>query len=125
MTSSRRYARIAITLPQRDLAAADRLAVANDRSRSWVIAEAIRRYAAPHEPTEDLPGGVVARPGLGPFRLDQLTRDLALSPEERVRAAEETASGSESSARPRSRYIVSFDRVHDYLSWKRQQDVGR
>jgi hypothetical protein len=40
------YARIAITLPQADLAAADQLARDQDRRRSWIIAEAIRQYAA-------------------------------------------------------------------------------
>ena len=39
------YARISITLPAEDLAAADRLAAQQDRSRSWIVAEAIRRYA--------------------------------------------------------------------------------
>jgi len=46
MPKSKRYARIAITLPEQDLAAADRMALAKDRSRSWIVAEAIRRYAA-------------------------------------------------------------------------------
>ncbi len=78
------YSRIAITLPPEVLAAADRLARAHDRSRSWIVAEAIRRYAAAAEPDP------VRAPGLGPYRLDQLTRDLAGSPEDRVRAAERT-----------------------------------
>ena len=78
------FARIAITLPAQDLAAADRLARAQDRSRSWVIAEAIRRYAASGE------GEPSRSPGLGPYRLNQLKADLRLSPEERVRAAQRT-----------------------------------
>lgn len=76
------YARIAVTLPAHDLAAADQLARTHDRSRSWIIAEAVRRYIAS---TETPPS-----PGLGPYRLDQLTRDLALTPEQRVRAGERT-----------------------------------
>src|ERR1043166_2758341 len=76
------FARIAITLPAQDLAAADRLARAQDRSRSWVIAEAIRRYAASGEGEPS--------PGLGPYRLEQLKADPRLSPEERVRAAQRT-----------------------------------
>jgi hypothetical protein len=79
----RPYARIAITLPAPDLAAADRLAKAKDRSRSWIIAEAIRRYAsAEAEPPR--------APGLGPYRLEQLKADLAHTPEQRVRAAQRT-----------------------------------
>ena len=80
----RPYARIAITLPAPDLAAADRLAKAQDRSRSWIIAEAIRRYAAGSEPEPP------RTPGLGPYRLEQLKADLALSPEQRIRAAQRT-----------------------------------
>jgi hypothetical protein len=40
-----------MTLPQSELAAVDRLAAAQDRWHSWIVAEAIRRYAA----TEDAP----------------------------------------------------------------------
>lgn len=84
MPKRKSFARIAITLPPDDLAAADRLAKAQDRSRSWIIAEAIRKYAAAPETGPD------RSKGLGPFRLDQLISDLALSPEQRIRAAEDT-----------------------------------
>jgi hypothetical protein len=84
MPKRKPYARIAITLPPDDLAAADRLAKAQDRSRSWIIAEAIRRYAAVSGPES------FRAAGLGPYRLDQLVRDLALTPERRVRVAEDT-----------------------------------
>jgi metal-responsive CopG/Arc/MetJ family transcriptional regulator len=40
------YARVSITLPKDILASADREAKKLDRPRSWVIAEAIRAYAA-------------------------------------------------------------------------------
>jgi predicted transcriptional regulator len=46
MTPRKSYARIAITLPPEDLVAADRLAEELDRSRSWVIAEAVRQFVA-------------------------------------------------------------------------------
>lgn len=84
MPKRKPYARIAITLPPEDLAAADRLAKAQDRSRSWIIAEAIRKYTTPPEI------GSLRSEGLGPYRLDQLIRDLALTPERRVRVAEDT-----------------------------------
>jgi hypothetical protein len=45
MPRRQKYARIAITIPERDLAAADRLAKQLDRPRSWVLAEAVRRLA--------------------------------------------------------------------------------
>src|SRR5688572_14341803 len=62
------FARIAITLPARDLAAADRLAVCHDRSRSWIVAEAIRRYAADEAASAVPP----TQQGLGESRRAQL-----------------------------------------------------
>ena len=103
------YARIAITLPREDLASADRLARDQDRSRSWVIAEAIRRYAAP---------------GLGPSRTAQLAADLRLTPEARVRAAEATARVGELRRRPRRERVLGFGRYEDYLDWKRRENAG-
>jgi hypothetical protein len=83
MSNRRPFSRVTITVPPEDLAAADRLAEAQDRSRSWIIAEAIRKYvAAEAEPAR--------AEGIGPYRLDQLIRDMALTPEGRVRAAEDT-----------------------------------
>ena len=137
MPKSSRYARIAITLPKPDLAAADRLARAHDRSRSWIVAEAIRRFAAAGEsPTSSrrtsIPAGVaeptltgvLAPTGLGPSRLTQLTRDLALTPEERVRAAEETLRASPGEA-SRTHRVVAFDRYEDFLDWQRTRDRTR
>jgi hypothetical protein len=129
---SARFARIAITLPARDLAAADRLARTHDRSRSWIIAEAVRRYAASAEageapgPSRATKGATVAAaaaPGLGASRLDQLRRDLALTPEERVRAAEETLRLTQLQHGPRPQQVLAFDRYEDYLDWKRRQDA--
>jgi metal-responsive CopG/Arc/MetJ family transcriptional regulator len=102
------YARIAITLPPETLAAADRLARAADRSRSWVIAEAVRRFAAT---------------GLGPSRTGQLQRDLQLTPEARVRAAEETMRVAELRHGPRRDRMLAFDRYEDFLDWKRSEDT--
>lgn len=84
MPKRKPFARIAITLPPEDLAAADRLARAQDRSRSWIIAEAVRQYTAKPD------SGATRSEGLGPYRLDQLIRDLALTPERRIRVAQQT-----------------------------------
>ena len=108
MTSRKPFARIAITLPEADLAAADRLAMQQDRSRSWIVAEAIRRYAA----TVDGEDG--GRDALGSSRRAQLRRDLALTPEERVREAEETQRVAVQTTRPRT--FASFD---DFLAVRR------
>src|SRR2546426_6506738 len=84
------FTRISITLPREVLAAADRRARGLDRSRSWLIVEAIRVYFAgsPSQVRESAatPYGVPS-PGLGPLRLAQLESDLRLTPGRRVPAA--------------------------------------
>ena len=55
--------------------------------------------------------------------LSRLRSDLALTPEQRVRLAEEIAR-VEPSGRPRPRFqrVIQFDRYEDYLDWKRYGD---
>lgn len=115
MPRAKRYARIAITLPADDLAAADALARDRQRSRSWVIAEAIRRYAAE-------PAAIPSRPGIGPLRLAQLAADLRLTPEERVRESEQTARTAGRTVR--AHRIIGFDRLEDYFAWKKLEELG-
>lgn len=64
-----------------------------------------------------------AHDGLGDSRRAQLVRDLALTPEERVRAAEETARLSELRSAPRTYQVLAFDRYEDYLNWKERRDL--
>ncbi len=127
MPKPKPYARIAITLPEKQLAQADRLARRLDRSRSWVVAEAIRCYAAAEEADGSeraLSTKTYARtpiamaPGLGESRQAQLVRDLSLTPEERVRVAEETLRLSERHRRVRRHQLVAFDEYSDFLDWK-------
>jgi hypothetical protein len=115
-----KYARIAITLPEEDLAAADRIAKDLDRSRSWVIAEAIRVYAARPVDSPQLPLAL----GLGASRLAQLRADLALTPEQRVREAEATAHAVPRRDRGRVNRVVFFERFEDYLDWKTREAAG-
>jgi len=121
MTKRPPYARIAITLPPEDLQAADEVARDLDRSRSWVVAEAVRQYVATRksdpEPTASSEQGAHALPGLGASRLLQLRRDLALTPEERILIAEETLQNAPAVA------VVAlgsrfFERYEDFLDWK-------
>lgn len=106
------YARIAITLPHNDLAAADRLAAQHDRSRSWIVAEAIRRYAA----EEEEEAGTSASP-LGKSRTIQLRADAGLSPNQRVAEADEVATvGPPPGAITAPRMFNSFDA---FLAWRR------
>ena len=131
MPKSKNYARIAITLPGQDLEAADRLAQKLDRSRSWVIAEALRRFADQQEveaPSASARGAVarVAEPayaaapdaGLDPYRLAQLAIDMKLTPEQRVLAAEDTLHQA-GPLRPRRHHVLAFDRYEDFLDWKK------
>ena len=120
MPRKKRYARIAITLPALDLAAADRLARAQDRSRSWIVAEAIRQYSAARESS----AATVLPPstGLGALRINQLARDLALTPEQRVREADETLRLTPARQPSRVQQLLAFDRYEDYLDWKSRRD---
>src|SRR2546425_12954305 len=119
------FTRISITLPREVLAAADRRARGLDRSRSWLIVEAIRVYLAgsPSQVRESAatPYGVPS-PGLGPLRLAQLESDLRLTPERRIRAAEETARlrGGGPGAGGRAHPVLSFGRDEGYVGWKRK-----
>jgi hypothetical protein len=119
MPRSKKYARIAITLPSEDLAAADKLAAALDRPRSWVVAEAIRQYAAAARGPS---AGPPLTPGLGPSRQQQLVRDMELTPEQRVREAEESA-GLTSLGEPKgtAQHVWAFDDYTAYVDWKRRR----
>ncbi|MGH7619630.1 MAG: CopG family transcriptional regulator [Gemmatimonadaceae bacterium] len=118
-----RFARIAITLPPDDLATADRLARQQARPRSWVIAEAVRRYAATSggAAPPDVQSRIDAESGLGASRLAQLRADLELTPEARVRAAEETARVSFRLRPALHARVLGFERYEDYLEWKRRE----
>jgi predicted transcriptional regulator len=128
--------RISITVPRDLVAAADRRARELDRSRSWVLAEALRAWlgargqgAGAREQVATArvrePEGHYA-PGLGEYRLAQLKADLALTPEQRVREAERTAREAELVAGRRPvNQVLTFDRYEDYLEWKRHRDIGR
>jgi hypothetical protein len=112
MSKRSSYARIAITLPHNDLAAADRLASQQDRSRSWIVAEAIRRYAA------EMDAGAVASQ-LGQSRTMQLRADAGLTPEQRLLEADElTTAGPPPGAIVAPRMFTSFDA---FLAWQRER----
>ena len=63
-------------------------------------------------------------PGLSPSRLAQLRQDLLLTPEQRVRAAEETLKLDRLRDVNVSRAVIGFDRYEDYLDYKWQSSTG-
>jgi Arc/MetJ-type ribon-helix-helix transcriptional regulator len=126
-------ARITITLPESVLRATDERAGELDRSRSRVVAEALRRYLERQPETE--PPAALREPaptaygpprgaGLGPQRRTRLEADLALTPEQRVEEAERAARVAELRApRWRRERVITFDRYEDYLDWERREDL--
>lgn len=113
MSPETSFARISMTIPPDVLRRADRIAKREGRSRSWVLAEAVRRLEEPAS---------AKVPRLDETRRAQLESDLALSPTERVAAAERTA--REVPTRRLASLFVSFDRFEDYLDWKRAESLG-
>jgi hypothetical protein len=125
-------ARVTVTVPAALLREADRLAAALDRSRSWVVAEALRSLlTAPLRPSGRSAAALVREDATAPYltgrdpqRLAQLEADLALTPEQRVREAERTVRDAEAAASsaavrpPRVRAIRSFDRYEDFVDWR-------
>lgn len=120
-------ARVTITIPEDLLEAADRMAADLDRSRSRLIVDALRRYVSQAEgrPTlvREPPTTYVGV--LGPARQAQLEADLALTPEERVLRAQQTAAVGDIRRRrtPLRRRVVAFDRTEDFFAWERWEAI--
>jgi len=125
--------RTSITIPSDVLAQADQLAQKLDRSRSWVLAEGVRRLARE--------GGAVAaaptlrEPAVHPYagheaemeaaRLRRLRADLAATPEQRLHDAEQLVRLARMVRPPRNRtQIIGFDSYEDYDRWKTTQWAG-
>jgi hypothetical protein len=63
-------------------------------------------------------------PGLSASRREQLRRDLLLTPEERVRAAEETLMLDRLRHGGDPSRVIGFDRYEDYLDYKWKVSTG-
>lgn len=120
--------RISITIPGELVRRADRRAKELDRSRSWLLVEALRQYLArsTDAPTTAVREGGPADSGLGESRLAQLEADLALTPEERVLAAESTARVAElRGRRPQRDRVIGFERFEDFRAWEVRDELAR
>lgn len=107
-------AKIAITIPPEDLAAADALAKSLGRSRSWVLSEALRRFVAHERLSHELDTS----------RAAQLRRDLALTAEQRVREAEHDLTTVGGSAPVRIEQPRRFEHYDDFVAWRRARTGG-
>ncbi len=125
------YARVSITVPRDVLAAADKRARALDRSRSWLVAEALRQYLSqagagtrPGRVSEAPTAGNAARE-VAEARTARLAADLKLSPEERLRRAEALGRLARR-LQPRGRHhqIIAFDTYEDFYQWKKAHRAG-
>jgi hypothetical protein len=86
-----------------------------------VIVDALRAYlASPLAVREDI-RPAYGSDAFGVARRDQLERDLARSPAERLRRAEESArvAASLRPRRGRRQQIIGFDSYEDFYEWKR------
>jgi hypothetical protein len=118
--------RITCTLRSDLVRTADALAAKLGRSRSWVIAEALRAYLTTQDEARSAPRVREPEPNayaaeFEAARLDRLRSDLALTPEQRVRVAEElAATAPDDRRRVGVRFVAQFDSWEDYFEWKRR-----
>lgn len=122
-------ARISITLPRDVLAAADRRAKQLDRSRSWVVAEAVREYVgrpvAVREPGIQYGVPVDAALEVAAARRRHLLADLDLSPAERLRQAGDlVALAWQVHGRRKRAQVIGFDSCEDFYEWKKARRAG-
>ena len=124
-----KIARISITLPADLLHLADQEAARQGRSRSWVIAEAIRHAVSPAGGSAG-PVSEVRETVVSPYaavaedmeqaRERRLRAALALSPSERLGRAEELVRLARA-VRPRHAraQVIGFDTFEDFWRWKK------
>ncbi len=128
-------ARISVTIARSLVAAADRRARELDRSRSWVVSEALRQYLGITTELGNATRSVraVREPPPSPYaasevaeaRRRHLVAELALSPGERLRRAEELGRlAREAQRRPTRHQVIGFDTYEDYYEWKKTRLVG-
>jgi len=125
------FTRVSITLPRDVLAAADRRARTLDRSRSWLIVEALRAYLAtpagsPSARVREPDGPVYAVREVADARRQHLAADLKRSPAERLQRAEQLARLARQ-VRPRGgrrQQVIGFDSYEDFYEWKKAHLAG-
>src|SRR5881392_2320223 len=121
--------RISITLPKDVLDAADKRARALDRSRSWVIVEAIKAYVVAQVTSRvreaDAPAYAAVQE-VANARRHHLLADLKRSPAERLRRAEDLSRLARQvrPRRGRREQVIAFDSYEDFYEWKKAHRAG-
>jgi hypothetical protein len=124
------HARISITLPGNLVKAADRRASELQRSRSWLLAEALRQFlgapnGATHAARVSEPGATYATREVAAARSRHLAADLKLPPGERLQRAEDLGRlARQARQRAPRRQIIAFDTYEDFYRWKRAHLAG-
>jgi hypothetical protein len=130
---TRKKKRITITLPPDLVVAADRRAQELDRSRSWVVAEALRAQLLQDEGgAPSAPAARVAEPPashaaaeVAEARRSRLRSEAALPPEERLRRAEELGRlARQAQTRGPRKVIIIFDSYEDFYEWRKSRLIG-
>ena len=124
--------RISITIPKDVLEAADRRAGELDRSRSWVVVDALRRYLgsvgagrSEGQPVREVAPILYVAGEVAEARLRHLRAELALSPSERLRRAEELGSlARQAQSRGRRQQAIGFESYEDFYEWKKRRLIG-
>jgi len=119
------YTRISVTLPRDVLAAADRRAKELDRSRSWVIASALRQWTAEPGAVREPPAPPYGVEEVADVRHQHLAADLERTPVERLRRAGDLARLARAARHrgPRTQ-IIGFDSYEDFYRWKKARRAG-
>ena len=125
----KRLERVTCTLPGDLVKAADAIAAREGRSRSWVVAEALRVFVAGCREAADSAAGRVSEAGAPSYEVReafeaasraQLEEELRMTPEERVLIADDLAvEAARIRPQPQVRQVVAFESWEDFLAWKK------
>src|SRR5437660_671865 len=122
--------RITVTIPAALVRGAGARARRERRSRSWIVAEALRHYLA-EAPAEASPASPRA-PTADEFTAESrrvaashLTAALVLTPADRLARAEELGQlARERQGRSHREQVIAFETYDDYYRWKLARLIG-
>jgi hypothetical protein len=121
--------RITITVPAELVRAADKAAKAQDRSRSWVVADALKRgLAGPATQVREVAVAPYhAVPDAAAFeavRLHHLAADLKLTPGERLHRIEDMGALAPAAQRGARHQVLAFDSYDEFYAWKTSRRIA-